>query len=118
MSEVKHVKCPHDGYTWTTRSKLTMVTCPSCYHKFRVQDNLVKEDFLVLEHFNVDEKGVRILDRSLTSNNSPKGRIIDVYFKGKTAYCEYDESSDCKHIEYALSLPVVQEILKKKGWKL
>lgn len=72
----------------------------------------------MMEHFNLDENGVRILDKSLTTEHSPRGRIVDIYFKDKRAWCEHDESFDCKHVEYALSLPVVQEILKKKGWKL
>jgi hypothetical protein len=75
------------------------------------------EKEILLEHFNLDENGVRILDRSLTNKYSPNGRIIDVYFKEEKAWCEYNDSSDCKHVEFALSLPVVQEIVKKKGWK-
>ena len=69
-----------------------------------------------LEHFNLSERGVRILDRTLASKTS-RGRIIDVYFKNEKAWCDYDNSSDCKHVEFALSLSIVQEILKKKGWK-
>lgn len=71
----------------------------------------------LMQHFNLDENGVRILDPSLAAPNSPKGRIIDVYFKQKKIWCDYDESDDCRHIKYALSLPIVQEILKKRGWK-
>jgi hypothetical protein len=94
-----------------------MITCPSCYRKIDREANLVKEIDL-MEHFNLDENGIRILDKSLTTEHSPRGRIVDIYFKEKKAWCEYDDSSNCKHVEYALSLPVVQEILKKKGWKV
>lgn len=93
-----------------------MITCPSGYHKIDRESNLVKEIDL-MEHFNLDENGVRILDKSLTSANSPRGSIVDVYFKDKRVWCEHDDSFECKHVEYALGLPVVQEILKEKGWK-
>jgi hypothetical protein len=117
MSE-KTICCPRDGYVWTTKSKMVRVTCPSCGYKVDAKSNRMRDDFLNLEHFNIDEKGVRILDRSLATEHSPNGRIVDVYFKERKAWCEYDDSSDCKHIEYALSLPIVKEILKKKGWKI
>ena len=39
-----------------------------------------------LEHFNISENGVRILDRSL-GNGVSKGRIIDVYFKPDKVLC-------------------------------
>jgi Arc/MetJ-type ribon-helix-helix transcriptional regulator len=71
----------------------------------------------VLEHFNVSEQGVRILDRSLQSKSS-KGRIIDVYFKPDNAWCDYCESSNCNHVRFALNLAEVQETLNKKGWKI
>jgi hypothetical protein len=70
-----------------------------------------------MEHFNVNESGVRILDRSLSNKNSPNGMIVDVFFKRGKAFCEYDDTDNCKHIEYALSLPIVREIFKEKGWK-
>lgn len=71
-----------------------------------------------LEHFNLDEQGIRILDHSLATSNSPKGRIIDVYFKPDKALCAYCESTDCHHVEFALGLPEVKEMFRKKGWAL
>ncbi len=68
-----------------------------------------------LEHFNVDEEGVRILDRTLATKTT-NGRIIDIYFKPDSVWCDYCQSSSCQHIKFALELPVVQEILDKKGW--
>jgi hypothetical protein len=73
----------------------------------------------ILEHFNLTENGVTILDRSL---NPPKGALVDVYFKPDAknrlqARCQYDETDDCSHVKFALDLPEVQEILKQKGWK-
>ena len=111
------LKCPRDGHIWETKSNAPRVTCTHCGYKVEVQANLIDEKIARMEHFNFGEDGVRILDPSLATPNSPKGRIIDVYFKQKKIFCEYDESSDCRHVKYALGLPVVQEILKKKGWK-
>jgi len=71
----------------------------------------------LLEHFNINEEGVRILDRSL-ANHTSKGRIIDVYFKPDKVLCEYCGSDNCKHVEFALSLPEVRRILSKKGWEI
>lgn len=74
-----------------------------------------KEELLPpLEHFNLNEQGVLILDRTFR----PKPRIIEVYFKPEGAQCEYCGSNKCRHVEFALSLPDVQEILRKKGWKI
>ena len=72
---------------------------------------------LPLEHFNLSENGVRILDRSLANKHS-RGRIIDVYFKPDKVLCEYCESTRCQHVKFALDLPEVQKILHTKGWKI
>jgi hypothetical protein len=68
-----------------------------------------------LEHFNLNELGVRILDRTLADKTS-RGRIIDVYFKPDNVWCDYCQSSSCQHVKFALNLPEVLEILHKKGW--
>ena len=70
----------------------------------------------LMEHFNVSEDGVRVLDRSL-ANSVSKGRIIDVYLRPEGAWCEYCGSMECRHVSFVLGIPKVQEILKKKGWK-
>jgi hypothetical protein len=70
-----------------------------------------------LEHFNLDEHGVRVLDRSL-ANKTSIGRIIDVYFKPDNVWCDYCQSGNCQHVKFALNLPEVQNILNKKGWKI
>jgi len=70
---------------------------------------------LSLEHFNICEDGVRVLDRTI---DKPRGRIIDIYFKPENAWCEYCESPSCKHVNFALTLPEVQKILRRKGWPL
>ena len=70
-----------------------------------------------LEHFNLSELGVRILDRTLASKTS-RGRIVDVYFKPDNVWCDYCQSSICQHVKFALNLPEVQKILNKKGWTI
>ena len=69
-----------------------------------------------LEHFNISERGVRVLDRTL-GNGTARGRIIDVYFTPETVLCEYCDSSSCRHVQFALSIPAVQKIVQEKGWK-
>jgi hypothetical protein len=71
----------------------------------------------LLEHFNLNEQGVRVLDRTIP-NSSSTGRIIGVYFKPDKVICEHCESSNCRHVKFALGLPEVQKILRKKGWKI
>jgi len=70
-----------------------------------------------LEHFNLSEEGVRILDRTLPSKTS-SGRIIDVYFKPDLVWCDYCQKSNCQHTKFALELTAVQDILNKKGWTI
>jgi hypothetical protein len=73
-----------------------------------------------LEHFNLSENGVRILDRTL-ANGISRGRIIDVYFKPEGVWCEHCQTSSCRHIQFALTVPTIQEVIIKKrreGWKL
>ena len=70
-----------------------------------------------LEHFNISENGVRILDRTLTSTTS-KGRIIDVYFKQEKVWCENCDATSCQHVKFAMNIPEVQKILQEKGWKI
>jgi len=62
-----------------------------------------------LEHYNLNEYGVAVLDRDLNS-------VVQVDFKPDKVVCEHC-GSGCKHIEFALSIPEVQEILREKGWK-
>jgi Arc/MetJ-type ribon-helix-helix transcriptional regulator len=73
-----------------------------------------------LEHFNISETGVRILDRTLTNGYS-SGRIIDIYFRPQGVWCEHCHTDNCRHIQYALTIPKIREIIWKKreeGWKL
>jgi hypothetical protein len=71
----------------------------------------------LLEHFNISEEGVRVLDRTL-GNATANGRIIDIYFKPEKIRCEYCDSSNCRHVQFALSIPAVQKIIQEKGWRI
>jgi len=70
-----------------------------------------------LEHFNISESGVRILDRTITSATS-RGRIVDVYFKPEKVWCEHCDATNCQHVKFAMNIPEVQKILQEKGWKI
>jgi len=66
------------------------------------------------DHFNMGVHGVRITDRQLH-------RIADIRFSPEGIYCELDENDNCKHIEFALTVPEIKEIIRdkrKEGWKL
>lgn len=66
------------------------------------------------EHFNLNEHGVRIVDRNLN-------RIVDISIKPKGIWCQYCEATDCRHIEFALSTTEIQSVIRKKrqdGWDL
>jgi hypothetical protein len=68
-----------------------------------------------LEHFDISEQGVKVLDRTV-GNGTSKGRIIGVYFKPEKVLCEYCDSNSCRHVQFAQSIPQVQKILNRKGW--
>ena len=66
-----------------------------------------------LEHFNVNEEGVRILNRTLASKTS-RGRIINVHFKPDNVWCDYCQSSNCQNTKFALDLSSGTGGLKQK----
>jgi hypothetical protein len=73
-----------------------------------------------LEHFNLNGTGVRILDRTLASKSSG-GIVVDISFKPKGIWCNYCMSDSCRHIDFALTVPAIQEVIVRKqreGWKL
>ena len=81
---------------------------------------LPKPELPVLEHFNLGDSGVRILDRSLASK-STSGKIIDIYFKPEGIWCSHCQADSCRHIDFALTVPTIEEVVDKKrreGWKL
>ena len=63
----------------------------------------------VLEHFNVNEDHVTVIDRR-------RRMFADVYFRNNHVYCELCKEENCEHVDYALNLPKVQKLLRQKGW--
>lgn len=65
-------------------------------------------------HLNLDENGVLIWDPDLH-------RGVEIFFNPKGILCEECESDSCKHIQFALSQPDIQDVVRKRrreGWKL
>jgi hypothetical protein len=65
-------------------------------------------------HLNLNEKGVLVWDPELSE-------AVQIQFKPQGILCEKDESSTCKHVQFALSKSDIQRIIRKKrkeGWKL
>ena len=66
------------------------------------------------EHVNMYEDHVKILDNHI----GHQGRILSVYFShGSNPVCDYCESDECVHVQYAWEIDGVREILKKHGFK-
>lgn len=105
------IKCQYCGYVWETKSKMYMVTCPSCRRATPNPLYQKEEKPITMEHFNLSENSVRVLDRSINW-------VVDVYFYPDKVWCDYCKTEKCRHIDFALSIPDVQKILVKKGWKL
>jgi hypothetical protein len=110
----------HCGHRWNYKGRKPRryVTCPECRYNVKNIYFEEEEQKTNLDHFNIGENGVKIQDPSLATKYSPHGPIIDVYFRDGKAFCDYCESSDCKHVKYALSLPLVQRIFQKRRWKI
>ena len=70
-----------------------------------------------LEYFNLDENGVKILDKT----NPDRKFVAQIYFKPDGIWCEHCQTDNCKHIQFALTWKNVIKVIKKKkreGWKL
>ena len=68
----------------------------------------------LFEHFNLDERGVRVVDRKLN-------RIVDVVFKPEGIMCAHCNEDACAHVKFVLSVPTVQVVVRRKrkdGWDL
>jgi len=50
---MKKVKCPKCNHEWETKSKLKMVTCPSCQLKVKIEKKSKKEKTKGLNSINV-----------------------------------------------------------------
>lgn len=66
-------------------------------------------------HFNLDGNGVKVGDKKLGL------KAIQIYFRPEGVSCELCRSDACEHVRYALSVPEVQKIIRKRrmeGWNL
>jgi len=75
---------------------------------------LEKKNIPRFEHFNKGSDGVRITDRELH-------RIADIYFKPDGIFCDLDKTNNCVHIDFALTVPEIRDIIRKhnkEGWRL
>jgi hypothetical protein len=52
-------------------------------------------------------------DRVILRDNKKRGRIFEVQFRQKKAWCLEDASGDCIHVGFALALPEVRIALSK-----
>lgn len=116
MEKKQVLTCQHCAHVWTYKGNNPYALCPRC--RYNVKNIYFQEDKPKFKHFNAGENGVKILDLSLASKTSPDGIIADIYFKDGKAFCEWDRSFDCKHVEFALSLPIVKRIFRKRGWQI
>ena len=66
------------------------------------------------EQINIDENGTKILDRKIRE-------VVNVYIKPQGIKCGLDQTDNCEHISFALTLQDVRETIRnhrKEGWKL
>jgi hypothetical protein len=65
-------------------------------------------------HLNLNAEGVLIWDPDIRE-------AVQIHFTPKGILCVHDETSNCKHIQFAISKPDIQEVIRrrrKEGWKL
>lgn len=116
----------YDGFQqlWLKNKPLYVkkgVTSIAGFIAYLLEEELTKRGLITkngelprFEHFNMGSSGVRITDR--------KQRVIaDIYFKPQGIYCDHDKTDDCEHIDFALTVPEIKDIVRKhrkEGWKL
>ena len=67
----------------------------------------------LMEHFNLDDDGVQILDRTLASRLS-SGKVVDIHFRPEGIWCSHCQAGSCRHIDFALAVPAIEEVVEKK----
>lgn len=68
------------------------------------------------DRVNGDEEGVRIYDRELKDD-----KVVHISIRPNGVRCDFHQSGSCEHVKYALTLPDVQEMIRrrrKEGWKI
>ena len=72
---------------------------------------MIGETRPALEHFNVYEDHVTVIDHR-------RRTLADIYFRDGNVYCELCEEKECEHVQYALSIPKIEQALREKGWAI
>jgi len=65
-------------------------------------------------HLNLNAQGVLVWDPDLH-------QAIQIIFTPKGINCQHDGKDNCKHVQFALSKPDIQNVIRerrKEGWKL
>ncbi|MGD1836993.1 MAG: hypothetical protein ACPKPY_02910 [Nitrososphaeraceae archaeon] len=75
-----------------------------------LEEVLEKDEFLKIYAPNISIDAVS--DTTLYLKHKSKGEniTIEIRFKGKKLYCNYDKSFDCEHIHYAFAIPQIAKI--------
>jgi metal-responsive CopG/Arc/MetJ family transcriptional regulator len=66
------------------------------------------------EHLNMDATGAKIIDRQTK-------RIANIIIIPQGMHCDICDEHQCVHIDFALTVPDIQEVIREKlaeGWKL
>jgi len=67
-----------------------------------------------LEKINTDSNGTKILDRELRE-------VIQVYIKPNGITCDHCRVNNCEHVDFALSIPEIKQLIhtkRKDGWNI
>ncbi|MDR2699947.1 MAG: hypothetical protein LBC12_03950 [Nitrososphaerota archaeon] len=99
---------PEFGY----RSAAQFLEDASRRHYEELQKQIKKQPRF--EQINTDENGTKILDRYLHE-------VIQIYIKPHGITCDFDQTDKCDHIEYALTIQEIKDIIKqrkKECWQL
>jgi Arc/MetJ-type ribon-helix-helix transcriptional regulator len=99
---------------FTSRAEITK----QALREFMERDPLPKTEKNLprFQHVNADSTGIKIFEQSPEGN-----RIVHVTFSPDGIECDHHGDENCEHVQYALQLADVQEIIqkrKKEGWKL
>ena len=63
-----------------------------------------------IEHFNLSETGVKLLDRKLGAD----GKLVTIEFRPEGPYCIFDETNDCVHTKYVMRQADILQVLAEK----
>jgi len=94
----------------TNESKKTNISIKQLANDI-VKANFEKYEFLKMVAPKISFMSMESDVLSLKDETAKKSRLVEIRIKNGKLYCDLDESPDCDHIHYALTLP---ELLKFK----